>query len=65
MHHSAKEWEDVDRSEVTTGLQFRTPQATTLDISGVKKPKVALLPLLTPLDEAAKDTAITSIIGRG
>ncbi|MCY1378314.1 TonB-dependent hemoglobin/transferrin/lactoferrin receptor family protein [compost metagenome] len=33
VHHGAKEWEDVDRSEVTTGLQFRTPAATTLDIS--------------------------------
>jgi hypothetical protein len=36
-----------------------------LGIGGMKKRKVALAPLLTPLDEAAKDTAITSIIGRG
>jgi hemoglobin/transferrin/lactoferrin receptor protein len=33
VHHGAKEWEDVDRAEVATGLQFRTPAATTLDIS--------------------------------
>jgi hemoglobin/transferrin/lactoferrin receptor protein len=33
VHHGAKKWNDVDRSEVTTGLQFRTPAATTLDIS--------------------------------
>lgn len=32
VHHGAKEWEDIDRSEVATGLQFRTPAATTLDI---------------------------------
>lgn len=33
VHHGAKKWSEVDRSEVTTGLQFRTPQATTLDVS--------------------------------
>ncbi|MBB4573560.1 hypothetical protein [Rhizobium lentis] len=56
---------EVDHRGCTARCIGLARAGSRLDISGVKKPKVALLPLLTPLDEAAKDTAITSIIGRG
>jgi hemoglobin/transferrin/lactoferrin receptor protein len=33
VHHAAKKRNDVDPAEVTTGVQFLTPSATTLDLN--------------------------------
>jgi hemoglobin/transferrin/lactoferrin receptor protein len=33
VNHARKKWSDIDGTEVTTGTQFRTPAATTFDLS--------------------------------